>query len=159
MKKYIIYGIIFVSALGTLLHFTYGWSDNNFVVGLFSPVNESTWEHMKLVFFPMLLYSFAGVKKRPCLTSAMAFAILFGTLLMPALFYTYSGILGFNVAFVDISIFFICVFSAFYVANKYAKNCKMQPYKKLLNLIVIAFAVLFVVFTVYPPNIGLFVAP
>ncbi|MBQ3115359.1 MAG: hypothetical protein IJC06_04485 [Clostridia bacterium] len=159
MKKYILYGILFVSTAGILLHFLYQWSDNNFVIGLFSAVNESTWEHMKLLFFPMLFYSFIGVKKRPCLNSAMAFATILGTLLIPVLFYTYTGILGFNVLIVDIAIFFLCVITAFYVAYKYAKNCKMHPHKKLLNLIVTAFAVAFIVFTIYPPNLGLFVTP
>lgn len=45
----------FISILGVLLHFTYEWSNDNPAVGLFSAVNESTWEHLKLIFFPMLL--------------------------------------------------------------------------------------------------------
>lgn len=48
-----IYRFLFISILGTLLHFTYEWSQNNAIVGLFSAVNESTWEHLKLLFFPM----------------------------------------------------------------------------------------------------------
>ena len=43
--------ILSVSLLGTLLHFTYRWSGRN---PLIAPVNESVWEHMKLLFFPML---------------------------------------------------------------------------------------------------------
>lgn len=35
-------------------HFTFNWS-NNILVGIFSPVNESIWEHLKLLFFPMLI--------------------------------------------------------------------------------------------------------
>ena len=53
---YTIAGIVFTSILGTLAHFIYEWSNENFLVGLFTPVSESTWEHMKLLFFPMLLY-------------------------------------------------------------------------------------------------------
>ena len=44
--------IIFAIILGTLLHFTYKWSNKNMLVGAFSAVNESTWEHLKLLFFP-----------------------------------------------------------------------------------------------------------
>ena len=54
---YLITGIIFTFLAGTLLHFAYEWSGTNFWVGLFAPVSESTWEHMKLLFFPMLIYS------------------------------------------------------------------------------------------------------
>ena len=46
---------IFISVLGVLLHFTYDWSNQNSLIGLFSATNESTFEHLKLIFFPMLL--------------------------------------------------------------------------------------------------------
>ena len=49
-------GILFVSSAGCLMHFVYEWSGQNFVLGLFAPVSESTWEHMKLAYFPMLLF-------------------------------------------------------------------------------------------------------
>lgn len=48
-----LFRFIFISVLGVLLHFTYEWSGDNAVVGLFSAVNESTWEHLKLLFFPV----------------------------------------------------------------------------------------------------------
>lgn len=56
-KRDIIIGILFVLVTGTLSHFLYDWSGRLPVVGLFAPVNESVWEHMKLLFFPMLLYA------------------------------------------------------------------------------------------------------
>lgn len=61
----------FISILGVLLHFTYEWSNDNPAVGLFSAVNESTWEHLKLIFFPMLLltmmeFLWAHIKDKPC---------------------------------------------------------------------------------------------
>ncbi len=34
--------------VGCLLHFTYAWSGRNKFVAIFSAVNESTWEHIKL---------------------------------------------------------------------------------------------------------------
>lgn len=48
-----IFSIVFCVVLGTLLHFTFQWSNQNYLVALFSAVNESVWEHLKLVFFPM----------------------------------------------------------------------------------------------------------
>ena len=56
LRKFTVIGILFVSVAGTLLHFVYDWSGQNPLVGFFAPVNESTWEHMKLLLFPMLLY-------------------------------------------------------------------------------------------------------
>ena len=93
LKSALIIGTIFVLITGTLSHFVYDWSGQNFIVGFFSPVNESTWEHMKLSFFPMLLFSVylaAMLKgKYPCIISASACGILLATFLIPVLFYTY----------------------------------------------------------------------
>ena len=53
--KFEIISTIFIMIVGTLLHFTFRWSNNNPLVGIFSAVNESVWEHLKLIFFPMLI--------------------------------------------------------------------------------------------------------
>lgn len=98
LKHYTINGILFVLVSGSLTHFFYEWSGHNPIVGLFTPVNESIWEHMKLLFFPMLAYSFFMVFKLkadyPCIRSALCFGILAGTLCIPILFYTYTALLG-----------------------------------------------------------------
>ena len=39
-----------ISILGTIGHFLFEWTGENAIVGLFFPVNESTWEHLKLLF-------------------------------------------------------------------------------------------------------------
>ena len=43
-------GIVFTVIIGTMLHFTFELSGNQPVVGVFSAVNESVWEHLKLGF-------------------------------------------------------------------------------------------------------------
>ena len=53
--KYHIFSILLISILGTLLHFTFHCSNSNLLIGAFSAVNESTWEHLKLLFFPTLI--------------------------------------------------------------------------------------------------------
>ncbi len=60
LKKNLLMGTVFVTVAGIISHFVYEWSGNNSLIGLFFPVNELTWEHMKLVFFPMLIYSLFG---------------------------------------------------------------------------------------------------
>ncbi len=47
---------VFLVVLGSAWHFFYEWSGNNRVVGYFAPVNESFWEHLKLIIFPLLLF-------------------------------------------------------------------------------------------------------
>ena len=106
LKHYAIIGTILIIISGALLHSIYEYSGNNPLLGFFFPVNESTWEHMKLCFFPMLLYScFMNRKLKddyPCVTSSLLFGVLLGTFLIPIIFYTYSGILGQNYIFFDI---------------------------------------------------------
>ncbi len=50
-------GFAVTSIGGTLLHFLYDWSGQNRFAAIFSGVNESTWEHMKLLFFPMFAFA------------------------------------------------------------------------------------------------------
>lgn len=154
--------MLFVAITGTLLHFVYDWSGQNPVVGLIAPVNESTWEHLKLLFFPMLVYSlweYVQLKDEyPCILSASALGILAGLLLIPTLFYTYSGIIGRNFTVIDILIFFIAVVVAFLVQYSYAssKNC-LKNSKAAWLLVVLMVA--FFLFTGFPPSLGIFVSP
>ena len=52
-----LFGFAVTSLGGTLLHFLYDWLGEAVWVAPFSGVNESTWEHMKLLFWPMLLFA------------------------------------------------------------------------------------------------------
>lgn len=163
LKIYLIFGAIFVSLAGTLLHFAYEWSNSNPVVALFTPVNESTWEHMKLLFFPMVVFSIfltAKLKKQyPCIESGLALGTIIGTFLIPIVFYTYSGVLGFNLDVVNISAFYICVAVAFYSAFKFTQSCSAEKYSTLLFAILCAISIAFFIFTIYPLDIALFKNP
>jgi len=50
-------GILVVTILGFLFHELYDLSNNNIIVGLISPINESKWEHWKIVFWPIVIFS------------------------------------------------------------------------------------------------------
>lgn len=72
--------IIFLAAagMGVLLHFLHGWFPNAFTA-LISPVRESLWEHLKIVFFPLLLAGLVLGGKRgftPWLFSLLAVCAL-----------------------------------------------------------------------------------
>ncbi len=155
-------GAIFTIIAGTVSHFVYEWSGSNFLVGLFFPVNESTWEHMKLIFFPMLAYALIAGKwmeqQYPCIYNAMFTGILVGLALIPTLFYTYSGILGFNVDWVNITVYIISVLLAYLVVCTLMKDCRGED-SRILRYAMYALIVAFLVFTVYPPELGLFAEP
>lgn len=163
LKCYTIIGTIFVTIAGTLSHFVYECSGNNFILGYFFPVSESTWEHMKLCFFPMLIYSLFMNRKfkydYPCITSALPFGILLGTFLIPVIFYTYTGIIGRNFLFLDITTFVFSVLLAFVAVYRLTLSCKTFSCTPCLWLFVLAMTVCFFIFTYLPPDIGLFIAP
>lgn len=184
LKKYTLFGILFVSIFGTSAHFIYEWSGENPLAGLFFPVNESTWEHIKLLFFPMLIYLFYMRRSlKPCcpdILPTLFCGLLLGCALIPVLFYTYSGILGRTVIWIDIAIFYISVLSAFlFIYRQTYPKTELhfrRPHKSPENihrtfllytrqkkaglyLLVLLFAIAFFVFTFLPPDIGLFRSP
>lgn len=163
IKSWLIAGFIFTSVLGTLSHFFYGWSDENLLIGLISPVNESTWEHMKLVFFPVLLWSLLLPSRlsdeSPSLRPALLSGGLLGTFAVPVIFYTYSGILGRNVTWIDILIFFISIAVIFFYTWKLKNSAKIYEKRTAIYFLTVLFLVLFFLFTFLPPAIGLFAEP
>ena len=58
MQLWQLIGFAFTGLLGTLLHYLYEWTNESILVSPFSGINESTWEHMKLIFFPMFIFAF-----------------------------------------------------------------------------------------------------
>lgn len=160
-KKYLITGFFFTAVLGTLAHFFYEWTGRNVLAALFTPVSESTWEHMKLLFFPVLLWSLFLPRRlseqTPGLRPALLLGGIVGTLSIPVLFYTYSGILGHTVTWIDITIFFISTALAYLSAF----GTLTTAYKKRTAIIImtVLFAAAFFLFTFFPPDIGLFRAP
>lgn len=106
-----LFRFIFISVLGVLLHFTYEWSGDNAVVGLFSAVNESTWEHLKLLFFPFLLLTILEVLLRGNMLPeqflpARVLGILAGMGGIVVGFYTLRGVLGRNYDALNIALYF-----------------------------------------------------
>lgn len=154
-------GFIFVCILGTLSHFIFELTGECRIAGLFCPVNESVFEHLKLIYFPYLLYSAAeyfALGKSAEFFSAKLSGVLCGMLFMVALFYTYSGIIGTNVLFMDILIFIISVFIAFFISYTKISNQKASS-NTCENFSLTAFiiiTVLFFIFTFSPPMIPVF---
>lgn len=151
LKCYTIIGIIFVIITGSLAHFVYEWTGNNFIAGLFTPVNESVREHMKLIFFPMLLYglfmNWKLKKEFPCVTSSLCFGILLGTFLVPVFFYTYIFLIGHDVFLLDIATFVVSIVIAFAAVYKLTLSCRMQSYRYILYGFVCLTAAAFLLLT------------
>lgn len=160
--KFKIFSTILVIILGTILHFTYTCSKNNSLVGLFSAVNESTWEHLKLLFFPTLITTIIGYcifkDTFPSFLCSKTIGIITAMLFTVFFFYTYTGIIGINYAFVNILTFILSVIVGEYVA--YMLIINNFTFNKIFCIsILIMLTVLFFIFTFTPPKINLFNDP
>lgn len=160
--KFTIFSIIFVFILGTLLHFTFEWSNQSALIGSFSAVNESTWEHLKLLFFPMLITTIIGYfylsKTTPSFLCARVYAITSSILFTVVFFYTYTGIVGANISILNIATFYIATLIGEYISYKIILsdfNCDNKTSLIILFLLFICF----IIFTYFPPKIGLFEDP
>lgn len=162
LLKYQIFSVIFTFIFGTLLHFTYEWSNQNLVVSLFSAVNESTWEHLKLLFFPMLVTTIIGYfyigKEYSNFLCAKVIGIILSMLFIIVFFYTYTRIIGTNFAVLDIGSFFVAVLLGEYLAYKIMLS-NFTCNNKIASICLILLLLSFMIFTYYPPKIGLFKDP
>lgn len=156
-------GFAVVSLCGTLLHFLYDWLGQATWIAPFSGVNESTWEHMKLLFWSMLLYALIQrcfFCERADFWCIKCKGILVGLALIPLLFYTYNGVIGPSPDWVNIAIFFLSAAVAFICETRRFNNstvsCKHPGFSAFLLCLL---AAAFVVFTFHAPTLGIFKDP
>ena len=167
MKKSInlweIWGFGVTVLCGTLLHFLYDWTGESKWSALISGVNESTWEHMKLMFFPMFFFAivesfffrdyenFWYIKLR---------GTLWALSLIPIIFYSYNGIIGKSPDWINISIFFFSAAIAyFYEWKQFKSNEIICKHKKISFAIFCILAFFFVLFTFRTPELNIFKDP
>lgn len=166
LKSIHTFGAIFVLVFGTLLHFTWEWFGKSNAAAVFSAVNESTWEHLKLIFFPFVLFSAIEYiiygKQVKCFFTIKFQAVLLGMFTIVVAFYTYTGILGTNYLLLDIGTFVLGVLASYnYSYKSFERGLKScQKGSELVSFIgIIALITAFVIFTFYPPNLGIFKSP
>lgn len=157
-------GFVFTVIAGTLLHFLYNWSNQSSFVAPFSAVNESIWEHMKLLFVPMFIFAliehqFIGQQYENFWCVKLV-GILFGSLLIPMLYYTYTGISGMSKDWINILIFFIVAATAYMLETWLFYQERALCIAPLFALFLLCLlALTFVVLTFVPPEIPLFQDP
>ncbi len=154
-------GVISIILLGVLVHYLYDLSNKSTIVGLFSPVNESVWEHLKLGFSSFILFSFIEywwVKDKVnnfFLAKALGIITLQATIII--VFYTYTAFTQKEILFIDISSYIVgSVFCQLVSYNiLISKKFKLR-YNRIGAFIIIFHAVLLLIFTYYPPKLHIF---
>ena len=162
MRKSILFyelvGIAFIVIVGSMLHFTFELSGRNPIVGIFSAVNESVWEHLKLAFWPALLY--AILERKYIRSSSFWLAKAVGIYLMPlaiaVFFYSYTAVLGESVLIIDILIFVMAVVIGQMASYRLLKLKLPERLERIALVVLIVLGVAFLVFTFYPPELFVF---
>ncbi|MDD4187665.1 MAG: DUF6512 family protein [Bacilli bacterium] len=164
MRKSIFKSTIILFISGFLLHYAYDISNNNFLVGLFSPINESVFEHLKLSFYPTLIwwlifYIFNqdryNINKDRWFTGCLV-SIITSILTILAIYYIAKCGLGINSLILDISSLYIGLFAGqylgYHIYNYYLKS------KYILSIAMIfIFFVSFIVLTILPQSAPIFI--
>lgn len=164
IKKRILISIPLLFVLGSILHFTYDFSGKNTIVGLFSATNESIFEHTKLAFIPITLWWLINYLKTKNKINAKAWftagfsSALTSTIAIPFIFYFYTNTFGIESIIIDILILLFCIAIGQLLSIHLYTYSKGMSTKLIicLWLIVIVF---FVVFTIYPPSLPIFIDP
>lgn len=157
-------GFVAAGLVGTLLHFLFDWTNGSAIVGAVSAVNESIWEHMKLLFWPLFLFAvveywFWG-KRLAGFWWVKLWGILTGLAWIPVLYYTYTGALGRSADWFNIAIFYLAAAWTFRWETSLLQKdrCWVVPgWAAFLALSLLAG--LFVLWTFCPPRIPLFMDP
>ena len=156
-------GMIFIIILGTLLHFTFEWSGFQEIVGVFSAVNESVWEHLKIAFMPSILFAILEYhylnKKTNNYFFAKALGIYATLVIIPVIFYSYTIFIEHNLT-IDVLSFMFAIIVGQLVSYKILTIKKLSGHLKLISIVSLTILGLaFVVFTFYTPQLPLFQDP
>ena len=156
-----ILGMIFTIFVGSFFHFIFELSGGNIIIGAISPVNESVWEHLKLAYIPLLLFSLLQYYFLKKSTNNFVIAKTVATFVIPLIivisFYTYVAILGEDSLFFDIFFFALSIIIGYLISYKILISEQFSKKYSIICLIaLIVYGALFVIFTFYTPNLFIF---
>jgi hypothetical protein len=154
-----------LSIVASALHFVYAFSGENLFIGLFNPVNESVWEHLKFMFFPFLIWWIVMylIKNKKCtiplntwIVSA-AFSLVVAPMTVALSFYSYTGAFGIHSLLIDILLVPLSYFIALCMASHFLEYSRPNKWVAMISVAVIAaILTIFILFTLNPPHLPVF---
>ncbi|KAB3532744.1 hypothetical protein F8154_11390 [Alkaliphilus pronyensis] len=154
-------GVFIIFVLGTIFHFAYDWLGNIKALGFIFPVNESVWEHLKMVFGPFIIFSvfeYCFINKSfNKMIVAKTLAIFSACIAIILLHNGYRLILGHHVVIIDIVIFLLSIVFGQFLSYKILSGSHPRMFTiDLSYLCIFLLFVAFIFLTYNPPNIFLF---
>jgi hypothetical protein len=162
--KWELIGIAVISSVGALLHFAFEWSGQLPPIGVFAAVNESVFEHLKLTYWPALLYTVTEYRLIRESANNFLVAKAASIYLMPAvivaLFYAYTTATGIESLVADIMIFIGAIALGQLTSYKILTRPKLRNRCNIAALAgIVSLGVVYAVFTFYPPRLPIFLDP
>lgn len=159
-KKVFWISFVILSVASTLFHFIYDVTQFA-PFKIIAPINESIWEHSKILVIPFLIFSlivFFIKKPQDKLNywASAAKASLVMQFLMIVIYYTYSGIIGRGFLAADILLTYVCVF--FGLLTFFNTQDKGTKFPKLWIAVCILQIISIIVFTFWQPNLAIFLS-
>ena len=153
---------MFMVLTGSALHFAFSWSNDWEPIALIAAVNESIWEHLKLAFWPGLIWAFfpnkftkASVSHRIAMRGFSLFVTVVSIVIV---FETYTSMIGRNLLVLDIGTFvFAIVIGQLLVVFLLGKTWASHGLKLIGLLMLSVQVVAFSLFTYFPPDHWIFV--
>jgi hypothetical protein len=150
-------GWVLVSLAGSMFHFTYQWAQCHWAVGFLLAVNESVFEHLKILVFPLLLFWFADYLLFGHAVSHLisaTFAIYSGVAFLFLVHVLVSVIGGYEEFVFDIVLFIVSAFVA-QLAGYWSLYMHFRHWLWVLIIILcfVVAVICHVLFTVCPPHI------
>lgn len=163
---WLILGIPFIFILGSLAHFAYQWSNKSIILGTFTPVNESIWEHLKLSTYPTFLWYILGFlllgnkiniyKWYIC----CIISIIMSIIVIISFYYTYTGAFGIHSLFLDIFSLFLGISIAQCLSLYIYNHTILMLTHFYLSIIIGTLVIIcFTIFTFDPPKFPIFMDP
>lgn len=162
-QKWIVKGIPILFLIGSFMHFLYDLTGGSAIIGAIAAVNESVWEHLKMVLLPVILwwtiyYIATGKKnyidKNKWFTGALA-ALLTALITIPLLFYFYTEAFGVKSLIIDILLLFLAVLFGQLIGLHFYNSSKGVNSYISIGIFILLLLV-FIIFTFYPPHLPIF---
>jgi hypothetical protein len=160
LQRWSIAGFFIIILLGTVYHSIFNWSNQSNLLGIFFPVNESVWEHLKLAPSSVLTFSLAEFPVIRKIANNYFFAKAIGIILVIAtiliVYYTYTALLTGNYLLLDIGSFIAGVLLGQLSCYKLLQSKPSKVLNRLGIIALLAIVALFAISTYYPPHLTIF---
>lgn len=156
ISKKMLVAFVIATLVGACMHFVYAMLPNP-VTALVSPINESLWEHLKILFWPYLVASLLLTRggEKGC-RAPWLLSLLVQSAAMLAGGYLYHIVLTGDALAVDVGLYVLCMAAGFVLPGLFHSVADKPGLRDAVTLAVVALAAMIVLFTFLPPDHILF---